>query len=102
VGSAECGGLSALATDGNDDVGVSYCTGGGKQFPTHVVGFVSGTQINAVTFRGKRAPSDRKWGDYLAVRRAFPSKDRLIATGYTLQEGSGSDDATPNVTIFSR
>ena len=92
----------AVSADGNDDVGISYCTGGPTQFPTHVVGYVTGTQINAVTFEGKRAPGDHKWGDYLAVRRAFPSKDRLIATGYTLQDGSGNNDATPSVTIFSR
>lgn len=92
----------ALATDGSGDVGISYCTGGAKLHPTHVVGYVTGNRVNAVTFAGKRSPGDHKWGDYLAVRPAFPSKNRLVATGYTLQSGSGSNDATPSVTIFSR
>ena len=92
----------ALATDGNGEVGVGYCIGGATQFPTHVVGYATGERVNAITFSGARSPGDRKWGDYLAVRPAFPAKDRLIASGYTLQNGAGVNDATPNVTIFSR
>jgi hypothetical protein len=93
---------SAFGADGNDDVGASYCYGGAADFPTHVVGYLTGTAANAVTFKGQRGPADEKWGDYLAVRAAIPAKDRLLATGYTLRNGSGQSDATPNITVFSR
>jgi hypothetical protein len=92
----------ALGTDRNGDVGVSYAIGGSQRFPSHVVGYVTGNQAHTITFNGQRSPADRKWGDYLAVRRCYPQEDRLIATGYTLQNPTGTNDAVPHVSIFSR
>jgi hypothetical protein len=92
----------AFATDSNGEVGVSYSVGGQTRFPAHVVGYLTGNSTHAVTFEGQRSPNDKKWGDYLAVRRCHPAGDRLFATGYTLQNGSGNNDATPNIAIFGR
>lgn len=93
---------AALSTNANDEVGTSYTIGGGPRFPTHVVGILTGTRRQVTTFTSTRGPSDNKWGDYLAVRRNYPSQKLFCATGYSLQSGAGNSDATPNLTIFGR
>lgn len=93
---------AALATNSSGEVGASYSIGGGSRFPSHVVGILTGTRREAVTFSGTRGPADEKWGDYLTVRRAYPKQKLFAATGYTLQTGAGSSDATPNFTLFGR
>lgn len=93
---------AALATNSNDEIGVSYTIGGGTRFPTHVIGILTGTRRQVTTFVSTRGPSDDKWGDYLAVRRHYPKEKLFSATGYSLQSGSGSSDATPNFTVFGR
>jgi hypothetical protein len=91
-----------LSTNANNEVGASHMIGGGTRFPTHVVGFLTGTRRQATTFTGTRGPSDNKWGDYLTVRRNYANQKLFCATGYTLQSGAGTSDATPNLTIFGR
>jgi hypothetical protein len=93
---------AALSTNSNREVGVSYAIGGGRRFPSHLVGILTGTRHEAVTFAGERGPADDKWGDYLTVRRMYPDQKLFAATGYTLQRGSGSSDANPSLTIFGR
>jgi hypothetical protein len=93
---------AALSTNSNGEVGTSYAIGGGARFPSHVVGLLTGTRREAVTFTGARGPADGKWGDYLTVRRAYPKQKLFAATGYTLQAGAGASDATPSFTIFGR
>lgn len=93
---------AALSTNSNNEVGVSYMIGGGHRFPTHVVGILTGTRRQVMTFTGTRGPSDNKYGDYLAVRRNYANQKLFCATGYTLQSGAGNSDATPNLTIFGR
>jgi hypothetical protein len=95
-------GYAALATNSNNEVGAAYTLGGGTRFPTHVVAILTGTRRQLQTFISTRGPSDNKWGDYLSVRRDFPNQRRFCASGYTLQSGAGSSDATPNLTIFGR
>ena len=93
---------AALSTNSNDEIGVAYTIGGGTRFPTHVVGILTGTRRQVTTFASTRGPSDNKWGDYLTVRRHYPSQKLFCATGYSLQSGAGSSDATPHFTVFGR
>ena len=93
---------AGLATNINNEVGASYMIGGGPKFPTHVVGILTGTRRQRTTFVSTRGPADNKWGDYLTVRRNFANAKLFCATGYSLQSGAGSSDATPNLTIFGR
>ena len=93
---------AALGTNGQDEVGISYSIGGPGRFPSHVVGILTNPPVYKMTFAGQRGPNDRKWGDYLAVRRCHPDGARFIASGYTLMHGAGNNDATPNIVIFER
>lgn len=93
---------AALATNGNNEVGVSHAIGGGPIFPRHVVGILTGTPRSLVTFSGNRGPTDNKWGDYLTVRRYYPNQKLFCASGYIVVGGTGTSDATPNVTLFGR
>ena len=93
---------AGMATNINDEVGASYMIGGGPKFPTHVVSILTGTRRHRITFASTRGPADNKWGDYLTVRRNFANTKLFCATGYSLQSGAGSSDATPNLTIFGR
>lgn len=93
---------AALSTNGQNEVGVSYSIGGPGRFPSHVVGILSNPPAYKLTFAGQRGPNDRKWGDYLSVRPCHPDNSRFIASGYTLMDAAGNNDATPNITIFGR
>lgn len=93
---------AALGTNGQNEVGVSYSIGGPGRFPSHVVGILTNPPVYKLTFAGHRGPNDRKWGDYLSVRRSHPNNARFIASGYTLMNAAGNNDATPNITIFER
>ena len=95
----------ALSTNSRNEVGVAYMIGGGGlngRFPTHVIGILTGTRREVTTFASTRGPADQKWGDYLTVRRHYPNTKLFSATGYTLQGGTGSSDATPNYVLFGR
>lgn len=94
--------FAGLSTNANAEVGASYTIGGGTRFPTHVVGILTGTRREVTAFASTRGPADDKWGDYLTVRRNYPNQKLFCATGYSLQSGAGSSDATPNLTIFGR
>ncbi|MGI9107567.1 MAG: hypothetical protein ACR2G4_15120 [Pyrinomonadaceae bacterium] len=96
---------AALSTNSRNEVGVSYMIGGGGingRFPTHVIGILTGMRRDVTTFAGTRGPADQKWGDYLTVRRNYPNTKLFAATGYTLQGGAGTTDATPHYTLFGR
>jgi hypothetical protein len=93
---------AGLSTNSNGEVGASFAMGGGPLFPQHVVGILTGTRRQVVTFAGSRGPSDNKWGDYLTVRRNYPKEKQFVATGYVLKNGAGNSDATPNFTVFGR
>ncbi len=93
---------AGLATNSNNEVGASFALGGGTKFPTHLVGILTGTRRQVITFSGNRGPADNKWGDYLTVRRNYPKEKQFCASGYVLKSGAGVSDATPNFTIFGR
>ncbi|MEP7266274.1 MAG: hypothetical protein ABI844_01515 [Saprospiraceae bacterium] len=93
---------AGLSTNSNNEVGASFAMGGGTIFPRHMVGILTNTGRQVVTFSGNRGPADNKWGDYLTVRRNYPNQKLFCATGYVLKSGAGLSDATPNVTIFGR
>ena len=93
---------AALGTNGQNEVGISYSIGGPGRFPSHDVGILTTPSVYKMTFAGQRGPNDQKWGDYLAVRRCHPNGARFIASGYTLLNGAGKNDATPNIAIFER
>src|SRR5205807_2591740 len=62
----------ALATNANNEVGISYMIGGAV-FPSHVVGILTGQRHDVKAGIGERGPlpdSDNKfqWGDFLTVR----------------------------------
>ena len=92
----------ALSTNINKEVGISFAMGGGTKFPSHLVGILTGTSRQVVTFTGNRGPIDNKWGDYMTVRRNYPNQKLFCAAGYVLKTGDGASDATPNFTIFGR
>ena len=97
---------AGLATNANNEVGVSYAIGGAV-FPSHVVGFLSGDRKSVVAAKGDRSPLPDSnghfdWGDYLTARPVFPDRKLFAATGYTLVGNQDGDDldATPRFVIF--
>lgn len=92
----------ALATNLNNEVGISFSMGGGGAHVGHVVGILTGTRRLVRTFTSNRGPADNKWGDYLGIRRDYPSEKLFCASGYSLRSGAGNSDATPNMTVFGR
>jgi len=99
---------AGLATNANNEVGVSYMIGGAV-FPSHVVGFLSGNRKSVVVGKGERGPlADSQghfdWGDYLTARPVFPDRKLFAATGYSLIGNQDGDnlDATPRYVVFGR
>ena len=102
---------AGLATNANNEVGVSY-TIGGAVFPSHVVGFMSGNRTSVVVGKGDRSPvadsqGHFEWGDYLTARPVFNAgqpTNLFAAAGYSfLGTQDGDDlDATPRFVIFGR
>jgi hypothetical protein len=97
---------AGLATNANNEVGVSY-TIGGAVFPSHVVGFLSGDRKSVVVGKGDRSPlpdpqGHFDWGDYLTARPVFPDRKLFAATGYSFLGTQDGDnlDATPRFVIF--
>jgi hypothetical protein len=101
---------AALATNADNEIGVSYMIGGGARFPSHVVGILTGTRKEALVAAGDRGPlldpqtGKGEWGDYLTVRPVFPSRKLFAATGYRLKGRSDGEnlDATPRFVTFGR
>jgi hypothetical protein len=100
----------ALATNEDDEVGISYMVGGGPLNPSHAVGILTGTRRDQIVSNGDRGPladedtGQGEWGDYLTLRRAFPNEKLFAATGYTMK-GPGDTtnrDCTPRFVVFGR
>jgi hypothetical protein len=106
--SATCYG--GLASNVNNEVGISYMIGGGTRFPSHMVGILTNSRKDVLVTAGDRAPvadprsGNFEWGDYLTVRALFPEKKLFAATGYVLKGTSDGNnvDATPHFVIFGR
>jgi hypothetical protein len=94
----------ALSSNSDDEVGISYMIGGPQQFPSVMVGILTGTRKDILASAGERGTSDGQWGDYLTVRPIFPDRKLFAATGYTMKgAGDGSNrDATPRYIAFGR
>ena len=94
----------ALSSNADNEVGVSYMIGGPQQFPSHMVGILTGTRRDVLVSTGERGTSDGQWGDFLTVRPLFPARKLFAATGYTMKgPGDGSNrDATPRFVVFGR
>jgi hypothetical protein len=101
----------ALATNANDEVGISYALGGGTRHPSHIAGILSGTRRDALIAAGQRSPlpdssGHGEWGDFLSIRPVFPERRLFVATGYTMKgagSGSGTNrDVTPRLAVFGR
>ena len=88
-------------TDG--DVGITLYRGGGKVYPTHVVGMWDAAANRwqlADTKASTNGPADTKWGDYIAVRRHAPDGLTFIASGFTLQGGGTQANIEPHYVHF--
>jgi hypothetical protein len=82
-------------------VGVALFLGGGSRHPSHVVGFRDGGEWRlAVTSTSTHGPLDGKWGDYLSCRRHDPQSSEWVASGYTLQGGTGRKNIEPRYVHF--
>jgi hypothetical protein len=101
----------ALATNGANEVGISYFLGGGTRFPTLVAGLLTGVRRDkevAASGRGPLADDDgsHQWGDYLALRPVFPDRKLFASSGYVMKgKGSGNGtnrDSTPHFVTFGR
>jgi hypothetical protein len=94
----------ALSSNIDNEVGISYMIGGAQQFPSHLVGILTGTRKDMLVSAGERGTLDSQWGDYLTVRLIFPDRKLFAATGYTMKgQGDGSNrDATPRYVVFGR
>ena len=91
-----------LSVNSSNEVGISYMLGGRTKFPSNVVGILTRTRRDVIAVEGKRGPNGREWGDYLTVRRTYPNDKLFCATGYTLQDGVGNNDASPHYMVFGR
>jgi hypothetical protein len=91
----------ALASNVNNDVGVSYMFGGENQHPSHAVGFLTGRAQHVTTVTGDHTPREGEWGDYLTVRRHQPQGKLFAATGYTVK-GEARQDGDPRFVLFGR
>ena len=99
---------AGLATNANNEVGISYMIGGAV-FPSHVVGILTNDRKSLVAANGDRGPladaqGHFEWGDYLTARPVYPDRKLFAAGGYTLlgQQDGGDVDATPRFVIFGR
>jgi hypothetical protein len=99
---------AGLATNANNEVGVSYMIGG-NVFPSHVVGILSNDRKSLVAATGDRGPlpsqdGSGEWGDFLTARPVFPARKLFAGAGYTLlgEQDHGNQDATPRFVIFGR
>jgi hypothetical protein len=94
----------ALSSNAENEVAISYMMGGAQQFPSHMVGILTGTRKDVLVAAGERGTLDGQWGDFLTVRSVFPDQKLFATTGYTMKgNGDGSNrDATPRYVVFGR
>lgn len=89
--------------NGHGEVGITFFRGGGKHYPSHVVGVLQENPLRwnlKVATKGTHAPDDQKWGDYLTCRPHPIYNDCWIATGFTLQGGDDYRHIEPKVVTF--
>jgi hypothetical protein len=96
----------ATAPNNNGMVGISVSYGGGSQlFPSHVVGVFENSTSTwdlVPTANGTHGPDRNVWGDYLAVRPHGSQLGTWVATGFTLQGGTGGNNVVPRYIHFGQ
>jgi hypothetical protein len=106
--SATC--YAGLATNAQNEIGITYMIGGGPRNPSHVIGILTGSRKDIVVSTGDRGPQpdphDGKgqWGDYITIRPAFPDQRNFAATGFTMlgPADTSNRDVTPRFVVFGR
>lgn len=85
------------------DIGVTLFAGGNTFHPKHVIGVrkPNGTSWNLrAVASSTHSPADNKWGDYLTCRVDHPNGNNWVASGFSLQGGSGIANVSPNFVRF--
>ena len=85
------------------DVGITLFAGGGTAHPMHLIGVrtASGASWNLrAVAKSTHSPAQPKWGDYLTCRPDHPNADQWVASGYSLQGGSGIANIAPHFVRF--
>lgn len=93
----------AAAPNSEGVVGLSVAFGGGAElFPSHAVGILddAGSWRLLATAKGTHGPSRNVWGDYFRVGQHGGEPDSWVATGFTLQGGSGNRNIEPRYVHF--
>lgn len=92
----------ALAANGEGEVGISLAFGGNNTRVSHSVGIVSGVAGLVEDAVGTHGPVRERWGDFYAVRPAFPDGRQFIGTGHTLVGGNDNKSSVPRILLFNR
>lgn len=85
------------------DIGVTLFAGGNQVHPVHMVGVrtASGTKWNLRSVaKSTNSPTNDLWGDYLTCRRDHPNGAQWVASGFSLQGGSGIANVVPHFVRF--
>jgi hypothetical protein len=87
----------------NGKVGLSVFFGGGTFNPSHAVTWLDGQQWVtpfARTRASTDAPASQLWGDYCSCATKDPAGTSWVATGFTLQGGTGDNSIQPQYVEF--
>ena len=85
------------------DIGITLFAGGNTVHPRHIIGVrkPTGTSWNLrVVASSTHSPAQNKWGDYVTCRADHPNGNDWVASGFSLQGGSGIANVTPNFVRF--
>jgi hypothetical protein len=85
--------VPALATNANDEVGISLGWGGPNRYVNNVVGIVTGTAEYIETTNATR--SSTSWGHYVSVHQGYPNQEQFVASGFAIL----SDHVDPQVAL---
>ena len=85
------------------EVGIAAFYGGPTRNPSPVVGVRdddAGSWKTQLTVASSHAPAQASWGDYLTCRAHTPYGHTWVASGYSLQGGTGRRNIEPRYTQF--
>jgi hypothetical protein len=90
----------ALATNGNGEVGLSFCWGGSRDYPQHGVAMLTGPAVSFVATTAGR--STGAGGHYISVRPYYPDPRLSCASGFNQPRPEGDGDSTthPHYVLF--
>jgi hypothetical protein len=92
----------SLATNSNQEVGISLGWGGNKNFANHAVGILGDF---VVWYAELSDAAINRWGDYVTVRQASPSTCLYAADGYAVLNNTPPATGTsfnPRYILFGR